>query len=434
MLAYDKSDPSFLSEYSYNIGPGTYTVSITNETTGEECASTEWSYMPEDVESSEDIFISFDTDTGELTVTDLSELSEFLNSKYEYTVENSGGETVKSGYLDYDPYLDNFPFFVYADMLAQDTYKITVADAETDQVCATAEWVYTGDKPDCYKDIYINFDSRLLEIEVECSEESYYVPPENFLYSYSMKDALGGETASGNLIYCKAQTDYPYAVLADINSQGIYTVEIIDNKNGSVKASADFMVTLGYDYSYNFACFLFNPDTRRLNIKAPADPVSLFIENNDTKEPVLLDIMGQYDETGDMYYYPIIGLDAGNYNFYVTSSVNGLTQLNWQCVPANGKSADVEVFYSLSSDEITVDIFGDDDTTAPTDSDDTTEPTKDTKPNAQNQTSSNSSTKDTASGGAVQTGGSSYTAVMLVVLSAACVFVLFARKKSQLDK
>ncbi len=192
MLAYDKSDPSFLSEYSYNIGPGTYTVSITNETTGEECASTEWSYMPEDVESSEDIFISFDTDTGELTVTDLSELSEFLNSKYEYTVENSGGETVKSGYLDYDPYLDNFPFFVYADMLAQDTYKITVADAETDQVCATAEWVYTGDKPDCYKDIYINFDSRLLEIEVECSEESYYVPPENFLYSYSMKDALGG--------------------------------------------------------------------------------------------------------------------------------------------------------------------------------------------------------------------------------------------------
>lgn len=438
---YEGSEPSVLSEYSYGLTPGIYTVSVMNETTGEDCASTEWIFASEDADACTDILVSYDTATGELIVENLGN-SETLESMYTYTVTDSNGKVFDSGYLSYDYFEKDYPFYTYVSALAQDTYTITVTDAETEQECASVEWTYSDDLPDYYQDILINYNSQLNDIKIEKIDDSYYIDPANFRYSYSIKDSDGVEVDSDCLWYDEEQTDYPYANISGALEQGSYTVEIIDNTDESVVASTVFSFTSSDYYEYGFVYILYNPDTNEIIVDTPDDPdtenlVMLFVENADTEELVFTDLMDQYDEDGDVFYSLVSDLGAGNYNFYVVSDGGYVTQTSWECVPADGKSADVEVFFTISSDEIVVSALEDEDITEPTDptdSEDKTEPTKDTKPTEQNSTSSNGATKDTASGGAVQTGGNSYAAVMLVLLSAACVFVLFARRKSELNK
>lgn len=441
LLPYDDSDSSILSECSYGLTPGTYTVTITNETTGEECASTDLIYTSDGSEDYTDVIINYDLRAGTVEAVIVGN-TEALETMYTYTVTDSSGKLVENGYLSYDYFGKDYPFYIYVGALAQGTYTITVTDTETEQECASVEWTYSDDLPDYYQDILISYNSQSNDIKVEKSDDSYYIDPANFRYSYSIKDADGYEIDSDCLWYDEEQTDYPYANMSVELEQGSYTVEIIDNTDGSVVASTVFSFASSDPDQYNAVYILYNPDTNEMVVDTIDDPdtenlVMLFVENADTEELVAVNLMEQYDETGDMFYSLVSDLSAGNYNFYVVSYGGDITQTSWECVPSDGNSADVEVFYSLSDDEITIksaDVEDITDPTDPTDSEDKTEPTKDTKPTEQNSISSNGATKDTASGGAVQTGGNSYAAVMLVLLSAACVFVLFARRKSELNK
>lgn len=122
-----------------------------------------------------------------------------------------------------------------------------------------------------------------------------------------------------------------------------------------------------------------------------------------------------------MYYYPIIGLDAGNYNFYVTSAQRGMTKLNQKCVPTNGKAVDIKVSYFASSDKIAVNSLNEQDIAKLTASDALSPP-------------SDGAAENSALNGTVLPDKNLFASVIPAAFSAICVFVFLATGKSKRKK